>query len=463
MAATWNAAVLIPALPAYRKLSPRIRTFLCLIQLISEETVMGNNMIDVADALKLILDSVKPASPISVDFRESINYFTSEEIRSPATVPAFNNSAMDGYAVVFDDVRDCTEVEPAVLEVIEDLPAGKYPQREVRPGTATRIMTGAEIPAGADTVIQREHTDESDPDKVKILIAPSTAGLNVRYAGEDIRSQDVILNAGTRIRPQEVGLLASVGIVDVPVRPRPVVAVMPTGDEVVEPWEEPGPGGLRSSNSYTLSGQIEAAGAVSRYLGICGDDRESLRARLQKASDCDFILTTGGVSMGDYDYMLEVLDSIGLKRIFWKVAMKPGMPLLYGILNEHTHVFGLPGNPVSVMVTFEEFVRPAILKWMGGRRLFRPTVRVKLEEPVRKKAGRLNFTRGIVRYDADSGFTASTAGPQGSGILRSMNIANALLLLPKEATELPAGSEVTAHLLGLPEGSLETSDRMVDP
>lgn len=419
-------------------------------------------MIDVSEALKLILDSIEPAPSISVDFRESINSFVSEEIRSPVSVPAFDNSAMDGYAVIFDDVEEITRREPAVLEVIEHIAAGKVPRHEVKPGTAARIMTGAAIPAGADTVVMREYTDESDASSVIILAAPSGKGLNIRRAGEDIKNHDVILDAGARIRPQEVGLLASVGIVDVPVRPRPVVGVMPTGDEVVEPWEEPGAGGLRSSNSYTLAGQVEAVGAVNRYLGICSDDKESLRDRLRRASGCDFILTTGGVSMGDHDYMLEVLDSLGLDLVLWKVAMKPGMPLLYGILDSRTHVFGLPGNPVSAMVTFEEFVRPAILKWMGSKQLFRPAVRVRLDETIRKKAGRLNFARGIVRQDGKGCLRASTTGPQGSGILRSMNMANALLLLPKDATELPEGSEVTAHLFNLPEGSLPASDRLVD-
>ena len=412
-------------------------------------------MIDAKTAMTLIMDRIVPPDPVYADFR-SLGLFAAEDVVCLEPVPPFDNSAMDGYALIFNDVSSASTDAPVTLEVIEDIPAGVVPTRTVVSGKAIRIMTGAMMPAGADTVIMREKTDESDPADVKILESPLRQGVNIRFAGEDLPVGSTVIAKGSRIRPQEVGLLASIGAVKILVRPRPLVGILTTGNEIIEPWEKVEEGGIRSSNSYTLISQVEKAGGKSRYLGIGRDDRDDLKERIEAADGCDFLVTSGGVSMGDYDYLLDVLEGMGMERVFWKVGIKPGKPLLYGIL-DGMHVFGLPGNPVSTMITFEEFVRPAILKWMGSRFLSRPTVEVTMDEVISKKKGRLNMVRGITRIDENGVFRATTTGPQGSGILRSMGRANSLILVPEDISFVDAGDKLKAHLIDLPEGCLDIS------
>ena len=351
---------------------------------------------------------------------------------------------MDGYAVRADDVARA----PAQLRVVGEVAAGGFPDRAIARGEAMRIMTGAPMPDGADTVVRVEDTDNRSD--VVTITAATPKGLSVRQAGEDLRKGETILTSGTVVRAAEIGLLASVGKAMVRVFKRARVAVLSTGDEIVDVDAPIARGQIRDANRYSLASAIRAAGAEPWVRGIVRDTPDALRAALREAMSADVIVTSGGVSVGDHDHLKPVLSELG-SIDFWAIAIRPGRPLAFGELRDgerRVPIFGLPGNTVSSLLTFELFVRPALLRMQGRRNVTRPRARARLLEPVDKIKSLRFFARGI--YDADAG-TVTTTGPQGSGILRSMSLANCLIDLAEGRDRYEAGETVDLILTELPE------------
>jgi molybdopterin molybdotransferase len=350
---------------------------------------------------------------------------------------------MDGYAVRADDVAAASPENPVGLSVLGDLPAGYTSDAIVERGQAIRIMTGAPLPGGADTVVPVEST-RVDGDRVLILES-LPIGTHVRKAGEDVKAGETVMVAGTVIGPAEMGMLASLGYAQVRCFRRAVAGIISTGDELVGVDEELAPGKIRDSNSYTVYGMVREAGAEPLRLGVVKDEAVLLeRTILDNLDRVDLFITSGGVSVGDYDMVKDVLGKLG-EMNFWKVAMRPGKPQAFGHIRGKP-LFGLPGNPVSVMVSFEQFVRPALLKMMGRSHIFRPEITAILDTPLGRKTGRTEFIRVVAEW-REGRYHANATGPQGSGILRSMVVGNALAVLPEDVGRLEAGEEVTIQLL----------------
>src|SRR5438045_4918387 len=396
------------------------------------------------DALARILAGVPTLAAVETPLLDALGLVLAEDVAADRDVPPFRNSAMDGYAVRGDDVASA----PVELRVVGEVARGQFPDRDVGPGEAMRIMTGATMPDGADTVVRVEDSDNASD--VVTITAATRKGIASREAGEDLKTGERILDAGTVLRAAEIGLLASVGRAQVLVRKRPRVAVFSTGDEIVDldaPLER---GQIRDSNRYSLASAIRASGAEPWVRGIVRDSPDALRAALREAADADAIVTSGGVSVGDHDHMKPVLSELGTID-FWAIAIRPGRPLAFGELRDgerRVPIFGLPGNTVSALLTFEIFVRPALLRMQGRRNVPRPRARARLLEPVDKIKSLRFFARGI--YDADAG-TVTTTGPQGSGILRSMSLANCLIDLGEGRERYDAGETVDLILTELPE------------
>lgn len=391
-----------------------------------------------AEAQDIVLDCVEPTGVETVPLLSAMHRVMAEEVTAPRHIPLHDNSAMDGYAVRHSDVAEATAERAAVLEVIEILPAGKTPQRQIEPGQAIKIMTGAPMPAGADTVVQVEHTNASDT-RVEIYQAPR-AGSNLRRRGEDIRLGERVLPRDTYLRPAELGILASVGKAQVLVYQRPRVAILATGDEIADLGDPDPHDKIINSNSYTLAGQITEADGIPQLLGVAPDEREEISRRIASGLRADVLITSGGVSVGDFDYVRECLDKAGFAARFWTVALRPGSPITFGTVGQ-VPVFSLPGNPVASMVTFELFVRPALLKMNGYTDLFRPRLEAVLQDEIRKRPGVRTFLRGVL-HQRDGQNLVTTTGPQGSGILRSMNLANCLIDIPEEVEHLRPGDPV---------------------
>ncbi len=410
-------------------------------------------MITVEEAQQSVLDRIErlPAEP--TDILDTLGRVLAEDVVSDIDIAPFDNSAMDGYAVRAADLADAAAGHPVVLDVVDHIAAGVFPTVEVGAGQASRIMTGAPIPAGADAVVKVEDTRPGAADggtggTVEIGVTVP-AGANLRRRGEDCRAGDVVLSAGEVITPAAVGLMAAMGRSRVAVYRRPRVAVVSTGDELVEIDELPGPGKIRNSNSYSLAAQVIAAGGEAHRLGIAKDDEAETRAILSRAPEFDIMVSTGGVSMGDFDVVKDVLTQIG-ELDFWKVAMRPGAPQTFGTIGG-TPFFGLPGNPTSCTVGFELFVRPAIRKMAGQGALFRPRASAVLEHDVKKKSGRRYFLRGRLTPQGD-GYSVGLTGSQSSALLTSMHRANCLVSLPAGATLIPGGTVVDCIRLDIEEG-----------
>ncbi len=411
-------------------------------------------MIPVEEALEKILASVSILEPEKKPIMECLGQVLAEDAYSDVTIPPLDNSAMDGYAVRWESIKSASEDNPAVVYVIGEVAAGYIYEGEVSAKTAVRIMTGAPIPPGADTVVQFEHTDEEDrknmarcSDEIGILKAP-VKGKNIRKSGEDVSKGDLVLSKGTVLRPQEIGVLASLGYAQISVIRRPVIAIMATGDELVDIGQPLPLGKIYNSNAYSTASQVLRYGGIPRILGIGMDNRESLEKKIVEGMDTDILLTSGGVSMGDYDIVKEVLaehGSIG----FWTVYMKPGKPLAFGMM-EHQgkkvpHL-GFPGNPVSAMITFEQFARPAILKMLGKTNFAKPTLTATSESRFKNTDGRRLYARGIVE-NRDGQYYVRTTGPQGSGILTSMAKANGLVIVPEDTDGVHEGDTVRVQML----------------
>jgi molybdopterin molybdotransferase len=401
----------------------------------------------VHEALAQILADVRPLGVETVPLRESLGRVLAEDVHSPVDHPPWDNSSMDGYAVRGDDVRAASAAAPVRLPVLETVRAGQRATRSLEPGSAIRVMTGAPVPDGADTVIRVEDTDGGET--VVDVRDTRDVGRNVRPRGEDLRRGAVAVARGSVIEPARLGVLASVGAATVSVFRRPRVAVLATGDELVDVDEFDAV--LRgdrivSSNSYTITAAARAAGAEVIDLGIARDDPAEYRAKLARAGGCDLLVTSGGVSVGAYDFTKDVLREMGADLRLWRIRMRPGAPLGFGLLNGMPWL-GLPGNPVSSMVTFELFARPLIRRQSGDARIFRPALDVRVRDDIVLGAPLTHFFRATVEWTAD-GAWASLTGPQGSGLLTSMARANALVVVPPDRPTVRTGEGVRALLLG---------------
>ena len=404
----------------------------------------ATRLLSVDEALDRILTRITPLEAAEMPLLDALGAVLAEDAVADRDIPPFRNSAMDGYAVRADDVREAG----ARLRVVGSVAAGTMPATPVGRGEALRIMTGAPVPDGADTVVRVEDTDNGSNTVTVTSAVP--AGTAVRQAGEDLRRGETVLRSGTVLRAADLGVLASIGRAKITAIRRPNVALISTGDELVEVGEIPGPGQIRDANRYSIGGAIRAAGGAPFELGIARDDASDLRHALGNAAFGDIVVTSGGVSVGDHDHVKPVVESMGSME-FWSIALRPGRPLAFGELRTKrgaVPIFGLPGNPVSSLLTFELFVRPALLKMAGHTKLFRPRVKARLLDRVEKPTGLRVFARGV--YDADAG-TVRTTGPQGSGILRSMSLANCLIDIPEAPPAAEPGETVTVVLTERPE------------
>ena len=412
-------------------------------------------MLSVSEALTRILANFQTLDSEALPSESAVGRVLAETIRASLDLPPFPNSSMDGYAVRAADVRAATTKSPATLVVIGDVPAGILPTQTVMPGTAARIMTGAHLPDGADAVIPIEATDDQrsslgGPAPASVQIMKSVdAGAYVRQAGEDVRAGDVVLSPGTVLRPYDLGVLAALGRAEVRVVRRPKAAVLSTGNELVDVDQLPGPGQIRNVNSYTLAALVRKYGGEPVLLGTAPDDLEAVSQKLRSAVEqgVDVILSSAGVSVGAYDVVKSAVERDGALE-FWKVNMRPGKPLAYGRVGG-IPFFGLPGNPVSAIVGFEIFVRPAILKLGGHVRLDKPAVKAVLSEPFYSD-GRESYLRAIVTRQ-DDGYTARSAGGQGSNIISALTRSNAFVVMEEGLTEAPTGSTLNAWMLDWPE------------
>ena len=399
-----------------------------------------------AEALRALLEVTPVMGAETLASRDALGRVLVEPVVSTRCLPPADNSAMDGYAVRAADVAHASPTTPVDLEVAFEVAAGAAGEGSLRPGEAARILTGAPLPRGADAVVRQEDAERAG-DRVAVRIAPRPRE-NVRGAGEDVRVGEEVLGAGTLLGPAHLGMLASLGRSTVSVHQRPRVTVLSSGDELVEPDGEIAGGRIVSSNSYSISAQCRELGAEPVYLGIARDTPEDLERRVRSGLRADVLVSSAGVSVGDRDYVRPVLEKLGCTWDFWGVRIKPGYPFAFGRCDEDGGplVFALPGNPVSAMVTFEQFVRPALRKMTGHTAWFRPLIALRLGERLDKKAGRLHFVR--VRLERRGGeVVARPTGSQSSGVLRSMTEAQGLLLFPADATELREGDTATVQVL----------------
>jgi molybdenum cofactor synthesis domain-containing protein len=399
-----------------------------------------------AEARAEVLSAIPRLPSGTLDAGLSAGRVMAEAALAREFIPPWDNSAMDGYAVIAEDCADT----PTVLEVNEDVAAGSVPTIKVRPGTATRIMTGAPMPEGADAVVPIEDTESSDRAKVSIL-EPTASGRNVRPRGGDTAPEDVIVDSGVRLTARHAAGLASAGVGPV-VADLPTVAIMSTGDEIVSyTTSELRPGTIRDSNRVLLRAVLAELGVPVFDLGIISDDPVELRAAYERASrEADVVLSTGGVSMGDYDFVKQVLGELGSVD-FWKVAMQPGKPFAFGSING-VPLFGLPGNPVSTFVSFEQFVRPAILHMMGANNLLRTQIAGTMGEDVHTHVDKTVFLRVLLAQDTDGTFVAVESGGQGSNMLSSLASADAFAVVPVGTGSLSAGDDVMLEMFRWPEG-----------
>lgn len=471
-----------------------------------------DRMLSVEEAFARIVSQFSVLKVETVPLMDTLGCVLAENVVSAEDVPAFDNSAMDGYAVRFADTQSASEADPVKLRVVGDLAAGAVPDAPLGPGEAVRIMTGAPVPPGSDAVVPFEDTDRTDwakfgtppgasgdPATVGILLPPEYQD-NVRFQGEDITTGETVLVRGKHLRPAEIGVMASLGKTQVAVYRRPVVAVIPTGDEVIDIEEPLQPGQVRNSAAHALEALVTVYGGIPRRLPVVGDTVEEIRQALLSCHDCDLIVTIGGVSMGDYDLVRNVLGAEG-EIDFWRIRMRPGKPLAFGFIdvsgassseidredptpaipaqagilpspwgegqgegirpaqaeghssspqpNRRVPVVGLPGNPVSAYVTFEEFVRPALLVMLGHTHLHKTTVKARFLDSM-ENHGRRQFVRVIVERD-DHGYTARLTGEQGSQLLTSLAKANGLAIISEHVDYVDPGSEVTVQMLDWPE------------
>ncbi len=400
-------------------------------------------MIELEEAREIVLSQVKVLPPERVNLLSSLGRTLAEDVYADFDIPGFDRAAMDGYAVVSKDTDSASKKKPAVLDVIGDLPAGYSTKERVRRSEVVRIMTGAPLPRGADAVVMVEDT-EKEGGKVKIF-RRVTGEENVSFAGEDVKKGELILPQGSLIRPAEVAMLASLGKKNVLVRIKPKVAIVSTGDELVEVGKTLKKGEIYDSNSFGIFSQVLLSGGEPYRLGIARDKKENLLAKIKEGLSYQLLILSGGVSVGDYDLVADVLRAAGVKMMFWKVAVKPGKPTFFG-LKEDTLVFGLPGYPVSSMVNFENLVRPAIFSMLGRGDWQRIRVKAILKKTVLSRGKRKKFIRVKLIRGRDK-YLAVPAPSQQSGVLKSMVWADGFLIIPGEVERIEEGKEVAVELL----------------
>lgn len=413
---------------------------------------METSLISWEEARGRVLSQIKPLLPVELATLKTLGLATAERIISPEDNPPFANSAVDGFAVRSLDTKDASKENPARFTVVANRPAGRLDATRIQPGQATRIMTGASIPDGADAVVMIEDTDAWDEkagrglpvQDIVLVHRPAEPGQHVRPRGEGIQSGDTLLEPGHVIRPAEIGLLISVGVETIRVHPKPRVAVFSSGDEIVPSDQDPGPGQIRDSNRPAILAALTRRGFQTLDLGLIPDDEAQLTLAVERGvREADFVISTGGVSVGDRDLTHHVLSRMGNVDAF-KVAMKPGKPQVFGEV-ENVPVYGLPGNPVSALVVFDVFVLPALRKLSGWGDVLRPLFMARLERPIQRKGGRTEFVR--VRLETENGgWMARSTGPQGSGILSSMTRANGYAILSAAVEHLEAGTDVLCML-----------------
>src|SRR5690242_10647979 len=396
------------------------------------------------EAQKIVLETTPVLGLEKIPLLDALGRVLGEDIIVERDNPPWDNSAMDGFAVRWDDIKQEHAIQkPVTLAVIEDVPAGKMPTKTVAPGQAIRIMTGAPIPKGADTVLKVEDT-EHQPDSVRVFKAEPRSS-NIRPQGEDVKKGECIIAKGTQIRPGEAGMLAILAKSFVFVYQRPRVAILSTGDELADLDERFSEEKIINSNSWGIAAAVQEAGGVPFLLGIAKDNPAALKEKIVHGLNADILVLSGGVSMGDYDFTKAVFQDLGAEMHFWKLAIRPGQPLAFGKIQGKL-AFGLPGNPVSSMVTFEQLVRPALLKMSGCRSYGRPMIQAIFQERFSKRGDRRHFLRGILTRQ-EGVFKVRTTGDQGSGILTSMVKANCLIDVPVEVEQLNPGDEVVVQLL----------------
>jgi molybdopterin molybdotransferase len=399
-------------------------------------------MISFKEALDIVLGSVRTLAPEEVSIIDSLGRVLAGDVYSDCDIPAFDYSAMDGFALKYADTKGALPESCVKLKIVGEFRAGGDTSSKVGAGEAVKIMTGAPIPEGADAVIMVEKTKENDG--IVEICEEVEAGDNIRLTGEDIKNGDLVIEKGILLNSAHVGMLASLGIPRVNVINKPRVALLTTGDEVISIDEEVRPGKVRNSNAYSLFCQVKKSGGVPVNMGTARDEKDSLREKLKSSLDCDLIVTSGGVSMGEYDYVREVVNEIGMEQKFWKVAMRPGKPNLFGLIDGKPF-FGLPGNPVSGMVGFEVFIGPAIRKMLGQKEE-ESDVDALLQEDIKKKKGLRFFIRAVTRWEGGR-YVTKTTGPQGSGMLSSMVRANSLIILPEDEELVKQGTMVKVRQL----------------
>lgn len=397
-------------------------------------------VLSVEEAQAHILSTVDILEPEDVQLLQAAERVVVQMVAADRDIPPVTNAAMDGFALRGEDVA----AGRRRFEVVGQVAAGHQADAGVGPGEAVRIMTGAPVPEGADTVVRFERTQLMDG-YVRLLEPPSP-GANVRQAGEDVRQGEIVLEPGKLLRPQEIGMLAALGQLTVSVIRRPRVAILGTGDEVVSPDRTPGPSQIRDANSYTVAAQVLRYGAVPLMLGVAHDEEELVRQGMRTAveREADFIITSGGVSVGDFDLVKQVMDAEGQMH-FWSLNMKPGRPMAFGDVGG-VPLLGLPGNPVAAMISTRLFARPALLKMQGRRDWSELTIIARLAEAIERKDGRRHYLRVRLR-DAEGGLEAELTGDQGSGILNSLVQADGLAVIPEDARHLSAGTDVEVILL----------------
>lgn len=389
------------------------------------------------EARRIILDAVGPLDAEVVPLLDAVGRVLAEEVTAPRELPAWDNSAMDGYAVRAESV-----VPGVGLAISAYIPAGSGGADSLRPGTAARILTGAPLPPGADAVIPFEQAEERE--WTVVPRAPVRVGAHVRRKGEDIRAGERVLEPGAVLGPAEISFLATCARRSVRVFGRPRVAILSTGDELVEAGEPLAPGKIHDSNGPAVAAAVKQVGGDVIQLGIARDERESLRARLSDGLRAHVLVTTAGVSKGDRDLVREVLDGLGVRQLFWSVDVKPGRPFAFG-MRGRTPVFSLPGNPVSTLLTFEQFVRPALLRMMGHRDVLRPLFPAILEDELQRKPGRVSLVR--VRLERRDGeLHASSAGNQDTGILRTTLEADGVAIIPADWGDVAPGTRIQVQL-----------------
>jgi molybdopterin molybdotransferase len=397
-------------------------------------------MINDRKARSIILDAVLPLEPLTAAVERSSGGVAFEPVIAGEHIPPFDNSGMDGYAVRTED----TAAVPVVLRVVGKIPAGSVSSKKLQQGETMRIMTGAQVPEGCDAVVQQEWT-EREGDNVRIMRTVSP-GHNIRLTGADISKGSTVLSKGQKIRPQDIGLLASLGIQFIVVYRKPVVALLSTGNELIDIDKPLTTGKIRNSNAYVLGALLSELGCTVKQLGIANDSPEDIKSKVIEGLQYDLLITSGGVSVGEYDYVPGVFNDLGVTIHFSKVNIKPGMPLVFGD-HKGKPVFGLPGNPVSAMVTFLQFVKPALMKMMGHSNV-EPAVSLQavLTHELRKTDGKRHYTRGIVER-SNGALVVRTTGAQTSNILFSLSQANCLIILPEDQEVFREGESVEVQLL----------------